>query len=121
MKLAMVIVAFICSFVAAAQADVQIFKGKIEGKPSMACFLKVEKNGENFNFEPFASRFRLVNHDITQKGFDQNLLRNDMQLYLSNGVQALNLSFDTRVEPYEYSVLSAEDEVLFICSELSKV
>lgn len=117
----MVVVAFICSFVAAAQTDVQIFKGKVEGKPNLACFLKVEKNGEKLNFEPFASRFRLVNHDITQKEFEQSLLRNDMQLYLSNGVQALNLSFDTRVEPYEYSVLSAEDEVLFICSQLSKV
>lgn len=121
MKLAMLVVAFICSFIAAANADVKIFKGEIEGKPTLSCFLKIEKNNETLNFEPFASRFKLQNYNITQRELNQTLMRDDMQVYLNNDIQGLNLSFGTDVEPYEYSVLDAQDEVLFICQNLTKV
>lgn len=121
MKLAMLVVAFICSFIAAANASVQILKGEIEGKPTMSCFLKIEKNGDVLNFEPFASRFRLQNYNINEKELTQTLMRDDMQVYLYNDIQGLNLSFGTDIIPYEYSVLDAQDEVLFICSKLSKV
>ncbi len=121
MKLAMLVVAFICSFIAAANASVQIFKGEIEGKPTMSCFLKIEKNGDVLNFEPFASRFRLQNYNMTEKELAQTLMRDDMQVFLSNDIQGLNLSFGTDIMPYEYSVLNTQDEVLFICTNLSKV
>lgn len=117
----MLVVAFICSFIAAANASVQIFKGEIEGKPTMSCFLKIEKNGDVLNFEPFASRFRLQNYNMTEKELAQTLMRDDMQVFLSNDIQGLNLSFGTDIMPYEYSVLNTQDEVLFICTNLSKV
>ena len=121
MKLAMLVVAFICSFIAAANAGVEIFKGEIEGKPTLSCFLKVEKNADVINFEPYASRFRLQNYNITQRELTQTLMRDDMQVYLNNDVQGLNLSFGTDIKPYEYSVLNAQDEVLFICQKLVNI
>ena len=44
-----------------------------------------------------------------------------MQLYLTDGNQGLNLSFTPRMMPQEYSVLSADEELLFICSNLVKI
>ncbi len=121
MKIAMLVVAFICSFIAAANAEVWIFKGKMDAKPEMACFLKMEKENGNVHFEPYASRFKLTNYNIAQSEMVGDLLRNDMQLYLTDGNQGLNLSFTPRMMPQEYSVLSADEELLFICSNLVKI
>ena len=87
----------------------------------MSCFLKIEKKGDVLNFEPFASRFRLQNYNITEKELTQTLMRDDMQVYLSNEIQGLNLSFGSNIMPSEYSILDAQEEVLFICTKLFKV